>query len=111
MKPDQIDALAPAVLRDFEQIEDAKKTGLARQIRSDIRKTDRLDRIDFDFALVHAVPCTGLNVRTRPDTDAACDVSATNSLAQALGENHTKSLHGPANAFFEEPKAHWIVYR
>ena len=88
MEPDQIDVLAPAVLRDFEQVEDAKETRLARQLWSDIREADRLDRIDFDLALVHTVPCTGLDVGMHPYPDAASDFSATNSLAQTLGENH-----------------------
>ena len=93
MEPDQIDVLAFTMLRDFEEVEDAKETGLARQHRSDIRKTDRLDRIDFDLALVHAVPSTGLDVGMHPYPDAASDFSPTNSLAQAFGENHEKSLH------------------
>ena len=35
MEPDQINVLTFTVLRDFEEVEDAKETRLARQLRSD----------------------------------------------------------------------------
>ena len=90
MEPDQVDVFALAMLCDFEEVEHAKETRLARELRSDIRETDRLDRIDFDFALVHTIPCTGLDVGTHPYPDAASDFSAANALPQTLGENHGK---------------------
>ena len=92
MEPDQIDVLALTVFRDLQEIEDAEETGFARQLRSDIRETDRFDRIHFDLALVHTVPSTDFDVGTHPYPDAAGDFSATNSLAQAPGESHDKSL-------------------
>ena len=92
MEPDQIDVLALTVFRDLQKIEDAKETGFARQTRSDIRETDPFDRIHFDLALVHTVPSTDFDMGTRPYPDAAGDFSATNSLPQAPGESHDKSL-------------------
>ena len=95
MKPDQIDVLAFSVLRDFEQVEHTKKARRPCQLWSDIRETDRLDRINLDRAFFHAVPRAHLDVGPHPYSDAASDFSATNSLAQALGEDHGLSLHPP----------------
>ena len=43
---------------------------LSRQLRCDVRKTDGLDRIHLDLALVHAVASADLDVRADPDRDA-----------------------------------------
>ena len=69
------------MLRNLEQIDDTKETRFASQLWSDIRKTDRLDRIHFDLAFFHPVAVAHLDVGTRPYADAASDFSATNSLA------------------------------
>ena len=92
MEPNQIDILAFTVLRDFKQIEDTQETRLSRQLWSDIRKTDWGDRIHLDLTLFHAVAGAHVDVGTRPYSDAARDVSAANSLAQALREDHEGSL-------------------
>src|ERR1035441_8878738 len=52
---DLIDVLAFTVLRHFEQIDDAQEARLARQLPSDIRQTDWLDRIHFDLTFFHPV--------------------------------------------------------
>jgi len=80
VEPNQINVLALAVLRDFEEIEDAKKTRGQRELRSDIGETDRLDGIDFDLAFVHRVAPADFHVRPRPYADAARDFSPTNSI-------------------------------
>jgi hypothetical protein len=81
------------MLRDLQQIDDPQETRLARQRWSDIRKTDRLDRIHFDLSFFHAVPGAGFDMGTRPYSDAASDFSATNPVAKTLCEHHVESLH------------------
>jgi hypothetical protein len=92
VEPDQIDVLALTVLRHLEEVDHTLETRLSRQLWSDIRETDRQDRIHFDLTLFHAVAVADLDVRTHPYPDAASDFSATNSIAQALGEDHLESL-------------------
>lgn len=93
MEPNQIDIVAFTVLRNLEEIDDAQETRLSRQLWSDAQKTDRLDGIHFDLAFVHSVPGAHFDVGAGPDSDAASDFSATNSLAKTLGEDHDESLH------------------
>ena len=81
------------MLRDLEQIDDTQETRLARQLWSDIREADRLDRIYLDLTFFHTVPGTDFDVGTHPYSDTASDFSATDSLAKTLGEYHNESLH------------------
>ena len=92
MEPNQIDIVASPMLGDLEQIDETQETRLSRQLRSDIRKTDRCDRIYLDFTFLHAVPVAHFNVGTHPYSNAASDLSATNSLAQTLGEHHEEKF-------------------
>ena len=82
--------LAPTVLCNFKQIEDTQEAGLPSQRRSDIRKSDRRDRIHLDLSFFHRVASPYFDVRTSPDSDAASDFAATNSVEQTLGENHER---------------------
>ena len=93
VEPNQIDIFTFTVLRNLEQIDDTKETRFASQLWSDIRKTDGLDRIHFYRTFVHAVPSAHFDMRTRPYSDTASDFSATNSLAEPLGEYHEEILH------------------
>jgi len=93
MEPDEIDILPFSVLCDFEEVEDTEEARRARQLWSDIYETDLLDRINLDFTLFHSIPPAHLDVRTLPYSNAAGDFSATNSVAEALGEDHQASLH------------------
>src|ERR1017187_6622666 len=93
VESDQIDILAFAVLRHLEQIDDAQEARLAGQLPSDIRKTDWLDRIHLDLTFFHPVPVADLDVGAHPYSDAASDLAATNTVAEALGEHHEESLH------------------
>jgi hypothetical protein len=77
VKSNQIDILPWAVLRDFKQIDDTQKSRLPRLHRSDIRKTDPLDRIHHDLTFFHAVPVAHFDMRTLPYADAASDLSST----------------------------------
>jgi hypothetical protein len=82
-----------AVVCDFEQIDDAEETGLSRQLRCDIGKADGLDGVHFNVTFLHGIPAAHFDVRTGPDSDATRNLSATNSLAEALGKHHEESLH------------------
>ena len=88
MESDEIDVLAPTVLRDLEEVDHTLETRRARQLWSDIRETDRQDRIHLDLTLFHPVAVADLYVWTHPYADAASDFAAPNSVAQALGEDH-----------------------
>jgi hypothetical protein len=96
VEPNQIDILALSVLRDLEQIDQPQEAGLPRQLRSDIRKTDRFDRIHLDLALFHWVSAADFDVGARPYADAARDFSAANALAKPLGKHHEESLQSAA---------------
>ena len=92
MEPDQVDILAAAVFRYCEQIEDTQKSRLAGQFGSDIRKPDSFDRVDLDFAFVHAVSSAHSDVGTNPDSNTARDLTAANALPKPLGKDHAESL-------------------
>ena len=55
VKTYQIDIVASAVLRDFEQIRPAFEALFSRQIMSDVLQRDRLDGIDQDLTFIHPV--------------------------------------------------------
>jgi len=93
VKPNQIDILPFTVLRDLEQIDETQETRLSSQLWSDVRKTNRLDGIHFDLTFLHTVPAAHFDMGAGPDSDAASDFSATNSLPKTLGEDHDESLH------------------
>jgi hypothetical protein len=80
------------VLRDFEQVDYTLEARLSSQLGSDVREIDGQDRIYLDFTLFHPVAVADLYVRTHPYSDAASDVAATNSIAQALREEHFEGL-------------------
>ena len=88
MEPDEIDVLAWTVLRNLEKIDQAEESGLSRQLRSDIQEADRLNGIHFDFAFYHPVSRTDFDVRTCPDSNAARNLPAPNSLSKTLRKNH-----------------------
>jgi hypothetical protein len=92
VEPNQIDILASAVLGDLEQVDETQEARLARQLWSDIRKTNRRDRIHLDLTFLHPVPVAHFNVGTHPYSDTTSDLSTAHSFAQALGERHEKYL-------------------
>jgi len=97
VEPNQIDIFAFTMLSDLEQIDDTKETRLARQLWSDIRKTDWRDRIHLDLAFFHAIPGAHFDVGTHPYSDTASDFSAANSFAKSLGEHHENILQRTAD--------------
>ena len=81
MEPNQIDVLTFAVLCNLEQVDDAEESRFSSQLWRDIRKTDRRDRIHLNLTFFHAVTGADFDVGPRPDSDAASDFSAPNSVA------------------------------
>jgi hypothetical protein len=78
------------VLGDFEQVQHTEKTGFARELRSDVGKAVRLDRVDFNLAFFHAVARAHVDAWTHPDAVAAGDVTAADTVAKAFGEGHAE---------------------
>ena len=94
MEPNQVHLVPAPVFGDSQQIVDALKARFAGQIVGDIGEGNRRDRIHDDVALVHPVSAAHLDMRARPDADAASDPAAPDSLAKVLGERHM----GPASS-------------
>src|SRR5258708_28052973 len=92
MEPPQINLLASTVLRHLQQIQHAQESRFACQLRSNVRKPDRLNRIDLDRAFSHPVARTNSHVRAKPEPHAAGDLPSPNALAQPLREHHGPSL-------------------
>ena len=109
MEPDQINILALTVLRHVQKIDDTKETRFPRQLWSNIRETDRLDGINFDFALFNGVSGTDLDMWAGPDSDTARNFSPSNSLAKTPGEYHEEILdqQGTAVWFGRNVAARW----
>ena len=98
MEPDQVDLLASAMLRNFQKVEHAKETRRARELRSDIGKTYRLDRIDFNLTLIHSVSCADFDMRAHPYANTAGDFSLSNSVAQAFCKKHKNTELSPESS-------------
>ena len=88
MKPNEVDVATLAVLGDFQEIDDAEKSGCARKLRSNIGQTDRLNRINFDLAFFHAVAAAYLDVRAFPDANATGNLTAAHAIAETPGKDH-----------------------
>lgn len=93
VESNQVDVFALAVSREFQQFGDAWETRFSCQLWSNVRHAERLDRIDFDFTIVHAVPGADPDMGAGPEPNAALDLSATDSFAKPLCEDHGESLH------------------
>ena len=89
MEPNQVRLIASAVPCDSQQIIYALEPGFAGQIVRDFGKGNRRNRIHDDVAVVHPVATTDLDVRIRPDANAASDPSPPNSFAKVFGEEHS----------------------
>jgi len=96
VESNEINTVALPVLCDLEQIDQPEETRLSRQIWSNIRETDRLDRIDLDFTLFHPIPRANFNVRARPNSHTASDFTAPNPVPKSFGEHHKESLQSAA---------------
>src|SRR5580658_7022811 len=67
VESNQVNIVASTVLRHLQEIQDAKKPRLARELGRDVREPDRLDRIHLDRTLSHRVSPAYFDVGTRPD--------------------------------------------
>jgi hypothetical protein len=76
----------------LEQVQDAPKSRLARQFRSDVRKPNHLNRIYFDRAFVHLISPTYPDMRAHPEPHAARNFSPSHSFTQLLRKRHPASL-------------------
>ena len=77
---------------DLEQVQNAKESRLARQLRSDIWKPHRLNRIDLNLAFLHTISCAYSDAGTHPESHTASDFSPTNALAKSFSKRHEESL-------------------
>src|SRR5271155_3890136 len=57
------------MLRNLEQIQNPKKSRRTCQLRSNVRKPDRFDRVHFDLTFFHAIAGAHSYVWTHPDSD------------------------------------------
>jgi hypothetical protein len=80
------------MFRDLQQIQNAKESRLARQLRSNIWKPYWFNRIDLNLAFLHTVSRAYSDTGTHPDAHTASDFSATYSLAKPFSERHEESL-------------------
>lgn len=92
MEADEVDLVAAAVFGDFEEVEDAEEAGGAGQLGRDVGEADGFEGVDFDMTFLHGVTSAGFDAGTLPDADAQGNVSATNSVAQALCEHHGREF-------------------
>ena len=92
MKSDQVDVVAFAMLRDLEQVQYAEKSGFPCQLVSNVRQSNRLDREDLDFAVIHTVSAAHRDMRACPDSDGACDLSAADAIAESLRKHHVEAF-------------------
>src|SRR5262245_2872701 len=98
VKSNQVDVRAAAVSGNLQQVLHALKPRLTRQLVRDVILDHRRDRIDDDVAVVHRVAATDLDVRARPDANAATDSAAANALAETFGENHGSGKGSPLHS-------------
>lgn len=91
MKANQVDLAAFAVLGNPKQIQHTEESRFARQFWSDVGKSDRRDRIDFDFSFLHPITSTDTHMSAGPDAHRAADAPLTNTVAETFGENHVAS--------------------
>lgn len=88
MKPDQVHVVAAAVSCGSEQVLHALESRRAREIVRDVSETHRSNGIHDDVTIVHAITAADVDVRGRPDADAASDPAAPDSLTELLRELH-----------------------
>lgn len=90
MEPDKEDFLASAMLGYLEEIEHTHESRGTGELRGDVGEPDLLDGVHYDFpGFVHAITSAHLDVRARPDANAAGDVAVANSLSKTLRKNHS----------------------
>ena len=92
MEAYQVNVLASAVLRHFEQIQNPEKSRLACQRWCNVGKADELDRIHLDLTFLHAIAASHAYAWAHPDADGTGDLSTSNSVAKPFGKHHAENL-------------------
>ena len=92
METNEINILASTVFRNVEQVDYVLEPAGSCEIRSDVAQCNRDDRIDFDFAALHAVSLTRPYVWPLPHADAGRDLTRSHAVAKILDEEHGASL-------------------
>jgi hypothetical protein len=91
---DEVDVAPRPVLRDLEQIDDAREARAARERRRDVVELDPVERVDDDASGRQRVAIPDSHVRPLPDPHAARDLAALDRLAKTLRELHDRALGG-----------------
>ena len=97
MEPDEINILARTVFGHFEQVADVLEAAGPCETGSDVTERYRGDRIDFDFAALHAVSLPSAYVWPLPDADAGRDRTGSHAVAKIFDEEHAASLLAPSD--------------
>ena len=95
MESNQVHIIALAVSCDAQQVVHTVKSRFTGQFWRDVGDADQLNRIHDDVALFHPIPTANLNVRVRPDANAAPDFPLPDSITKMSAEHHTE-LHPKA---------------
>ena len=88
MKTDQIYVDTAAVFCNFQQVDHAVETGVAREFGSDIRERDCVDSINLDVAVFHRIVIARNHSWPLSDADARGDLAVAYGATQAFGELH-----------------------
>ena len=95
------------MFRDLEKIQHTCESGFARQLRSNVGQTDRVNGFDLDLALVHTVTATDPDVQAFPDAHGAGNSSLLHTVAEAFGKDHPSDQFAAAGeAEFLDDLAH-----
>jgi hypothetical protein len=89
---DEVDVAPWPVLRDLEQIDDAREARAARERRRDVVELDPVQRVDDDASGGQRIAIADAHVGLLPDPHAARDLAALDRLAKALRELHGRAL-------------------
>lgn len=88
MEPNQVHLVAFAMPCDSQEILHALEPRFTGEVMRDISQGHRRDGIHDDMPIVHPVAGPHLDMRARPDANAAPDSPATDSLAKRFREHH-----------------------
>jgi hypothetical protein len=88
MEPNQVHPVATAVSGDAQQIIHALEARFTSQIVRNVLDSDWRNGVHDNVPLVHPITTACFHTRAHPDTNAASDSAAPDSLAEAFGEQH-----------------------
>src|SRR5882672_6291612 len=85
---DEVDVLTAAVLRDLEEVDDAREAGFARERGRDVIEFDPAHLVHHHVPGAERVATADLHVRALPDAHAAGDLAARDRLAETFRKLH-----------------------